>query len=115
MLLTACFHIYGLNDVCLTNSCKAFHFCGISRTRLKIFNILSCLPVFGQFFGYYMIRKGVLFFKENQKNPSISYSFHKIEYSSMIVRGILSVLGLGVICLLMDIIIFFTTIIIAHI
>lgn len=106
MFLTPFFHIYGLSNDCLTNGCKSFHFGGIYRIRLKVFNILSCLPVFGQIFGYYMVRKGVLFFKENTFNSSKSFYFHKIEYSSMIVRGILSIIGLGIICLFIDIMVF---------
>lgn len=102
MFLTAFFHIYGLEEVCLTDSCKPFHFCGISRTRLKLMQILACLPVLGQIIGYYMVKKGLNFFKEVLNDSSQAYYFHRIEYSSMIVRGVLTFLGLGIICLLID-------------
>lgn len=102
MFVIAFFHIYGLEETCLTDSCKSFHFGGISRIRLKMLQILACLPICGQIIGYHMIKKGVKFFREIPYNSSKKYYFHSIEYGSIIIRGILTLLGFGIICLLID-------------
>lgn len=102
------FHIYGFQDACLTNSCRHLHneFSkegkSFSYDRSNIVRIivlsLSILPVIGQIVGILSIVVGIKSVK------SKNYA-ERVNGISLLFRGILTLLGLGIICLLIDIII----------
>lgn len=103
------FHHYGLTNQCLTKTCKKFHNEKTIDRKSGIFiKILSCLPVIGQIIGATILIIGIIDFKDgvhNYKEKKNSTYFNKVHYASQFFRGTLTIIGLGIVCLLIDIII----------
>lgn len=97
------FHLYGFNECHLSGSCIHLHqnsdsIKGWHYNRKIIVLTLSILPVLGQLIGFLEIAVGV----------RALFSIDKIERingASLLIRGIVTCLGLGIICLLIDLIV----------
>ncbi len=98
LFCTYFFHDYGLTNECITKNCSIYHEKPFSRQESNLVKVLSCLPILGQIIGALEIRFGC----EGLKSKCEA---ERICAISLTCRGILTFLGLGIICLLLDIII----------
>lgn len=106
LFFVAFFHDYGLTNVCFTNSCQKIHQFDLSfnRRRDLIIKVLACIPVFGQIIGFL----AMVFGAQLMCNPIYE---QRVLAASLFLRGFLTFLGLGILCLILDIIITIATIV----
>lgn len=95
MFFTYFFHNYGFTDECLTDKCLAADSKHFSRKPNNKYRFLNCLPIIGQISGIAMIHLGSNLIKA--KNDEAK----KVEGVSATVRGVITFLGLGILCLLL--------------
>lgn len=100
------FHDYGITNTCLTKQCQDIHLADPSfdRTRDLSLKILACLPILGQIIGVVIMAFGVLSLRSPCRQQ-------KTIGASLFLRGLLTVLGLGILCLLLDLIVTLVTVI----
>lgn len=95
-------HPYGFLNSCLTESCKQLH-SKWNYNRSYCFKILllsiAILPIFGQILGVHIIAVSIESYQESKN------FYEKLESISYLFRGVITLLGLGIICLLIDIIV----------
>ncbi len=102
------FHLYGFQSNCLTNTClhlhnefskreKSFSYDRSCVSRILVLSF-AIFPILGQIVGILSIIVG-------SKAAKSRFYAEKINGISLLIRGVLTFLGLGIVCLLIDIII----------
>lgn len=101
IVFSAILHPYGVFNECLTESCKPWHskWKYMSRSSVLLINCAAILPCVGQVVGIFMIAAAIKDYKQSTDE------FEKVESASYLCRGVLTLLGLGILCFLLDIIV----------
>lgn len=97
------FHEYRLTQECLSQECSKNHIKNLGRKRANLGKLISCIPLIGgQLAGISYIQEACVRLRECKQNKTL-----KILNAALICRGLLCFLGLGIICLLIDLLITF--------
>lgn len=94
------FHSCPLYNECFSEDCKSTKHQNIDIEEINLIKLVACIPILcGQIIGIVMFRSGLKSFQENSNVVA------KVDGIANMFRGILTFLGLGIVCLLVDLLV----------